>query len=99
MVRSCVGLTGEKFSVDRHAPQRYTGRGVNCISERRNRGGRARLADAAGRFAALDEMHVDGRYLVDAQNPVVVEVGLLHAPVLQCDLAVERGSEAEDEAA
>ena len=59
----------------------------------------AGLADAAGRLAALDEMDLDRRRLVDAQHAIVVEVALLDAAVLERDLALQRGGEAEDDAA
>ena len=59
----------------------------------------AGLADAAGRLAALDDVNVDLRRLIDAQHAVVVEVGLLDAPLVDGDLAVERGGQAEDQPA
>lgn len=39
----------------------------------------------------VDDVHLDGGHFVDAQDPVGVEIGLLDAPVLQRDFAVECG--------
>ena len=78
---------------------RHAGRGVDRIAQRRRASGPAGLADAAGLLAALDDVHVDRRHLVDAQHAVVVEIGLLHAAVFDGDLAVQRRSEPEDQPA
>src|SRR5215831_11893270 len=47
----------------------------------------------------LHDVDVDGRRLVHAQDLVRVEVGLLDTPVLERDLAVERGRDAKDDPA
>jgi len=47
----------------------------------------------------VNDVHLDGGNLVDAQDPVGVEIGLLDAPVLERDLAIECGADAEDHAA
>jgi hypothetical protein len=39
---------------------------------------------------------LDGRRLIDAQDLVRVEIGLLDTAVLDCDLAIERRRDAED---
>jgi hypothetical protein len=39
---------------------------------------------------------LDGWRPVHAQDLVSVEIGLLDAAVFECDLAIERGSDAED---
>src|SRR6516164_11037356 len=59
----------------------------------------AGLAHPARRLGALDDVDVDGRRLVHAQDLVRVEVGLLDTPVLERDLAIERGRDAEDDPA
>jgi hypothetical protein len=64
------------------------GRPRDCVS----------LADAAGRFAPLDDMHLDLRGLVDAQHPVVIEVRLLHPALGDGHLAIERRGKAEKSA-
>ena len=47
----------------------------------------AGLADAARSFGVLYQIHLDVRRFVNAQEPVVVEVMLLDAAVLERDLA------------
>ncbi len=86
-------------AIDRQPAQRDAGRGIDRVAQRRRPRRRAGLADAAGRLAALDDMNLDLRRLVDAQHAVVVEVGLLHAPLVDGDLAIERGGQAEDQPA
>src|SRR5262245_39007499 len=44
-------------------------------------------------------MHLDWRYLIDAQDPIVMEVRLLDAAILDRDLAIECTGETEDDAA
>src|SRR5262245_12890039 len=69
------------------------------IGQRGHHARRPWLADPAWRFQTLHEYDVDSRHLVDAQHPVVAEVGLLDAAVLDGDLAVKGGRQAEDDAA
>src|SRR5277367_1038698 len=64
--------------------------GIDRVSQRRGPGRHSGFADAAWRFTALDHMHIDGGRLIDAQHAIVVEVGLLHAAILDGDLAVQR---------
>ncbi len=44
-------------------------------------------------------MNLDLRRLVDAQHAVVVEIGLLHAALVDGDLAIERRRQAENQSA
>src|SRR6266436_9184628 len=69
------------------------------IGERRHHARGARFADATGRFQVLHQVHADPRRLVNAQHTVIAEVGLLDATVLDRDLAMERGRQAENDAA
>ena len=86
-------------AVDRQPPQGDAGRGIDRVAQRGRPAVHAGLADAAGRLAALDDMNLDLRRLVDAQHAVVMEVGLLDASLVDGDLAVERGGQAEDQPA
>ena len=52
-----------------------------------------------GGSARRHDMHLDRRHLVDAQRRVVVEVRLLDDAVLERDRAVQRGGQAEADAA
>ena len=62
-----------------------------AIGHCRNDGRSAALAHPARRLEILHNMNVDGRRLVHAKDLVRVEVGLFDTPVLERDLAVERG--------
>ena len=86
-------------TVDRQPPQGDAGRGIDRVAQRRRPRRHAGLADAAGRLAALDDVNLDLRRLIDAQHAVVVEIGLLDPPLVDGDLAIERRGEAEDQAA
>src|SRR6267143_880792 len=55
---------------------------------------RARFADSTGGFLARHDVHLDLRHFAHSQHPVVVEVRLLDAAVLERDLAVEGRGEA-----
>src|SRR2546422_59400 len=58
---------------------------------------RAWFADPTGGFLARHDVHLDLRHFAHAQHPVVVEVRLLDAAVLERDLAVEgRGKAVHD---
>src|SRR3989442_45550 len=52
---------------------------------------RARLADAALGIARRHDVHLDLGHLGHPEHPVVVEVALLHAALVDRDLAPQRG--------
>src|SRR5215510_7496988 len=54
----------------------------DCVRNRRSRHRRSRLADPARRLEIAHQVHFDLRRLVDAQGPIVVEVGLPHPALL-----------------
>src|SRR5262245_61247154 len=92
-------LSWPRLAADGQLADAPAGRGEDRVGQRRHdRGGRG-LADAAGRRAAVDDVHLDLRHLVEAQHAIVAEVGLLDASVLQGDLAEERRRQAIDDAA
>lgn len=62
------------------------------------------MAEAAGspsarRPGTLDDGDFDGRRLIDAQDLVSIEIGLLDTSFLEGDLAIERRGDAEDDRA
>ncbi len=59
---------------DRKFPQPQSGRGKYRIAERGCNQRHGGLADAAGRFVALHEMHVELRHFVAAQQPVMLKL-------------------------
>jgi len=61
--------------------------------------GQAWLAHAGRVLLAVHDVDLDLRHLAHAQHRVAVEVALLDLPVLERDLAVERGGEAVDDRA
>src|SRR6516162_5929707 len=65
--------------------QAFAGCGKDCVDERRRYRGDSRLADPAHLVTALDNRDLDHRHLADLQHRVVVEVGLLHAALLERD--------------
>src|SRR5262249_16666706 len=89
----------QRGGVDGHLTQTLAGRSKDCIGHCRNDGGRTALAHPGRRFEILYNMDLDGRRLVHAKDLVRVEVGLFDTPVLERDLAVERGRDAEHDPA
>ena len=85
--------------LDRQLAQPHARRRIDSVEHGGRQRRRAGLADAAGLLAALDDLDLDRRSLVDAQHAVVVEVRLLDAAVLERDLAPQRRGDAEDDAA
>ncbi len=63
---------------DGQAADALAGSRKYCIADRRGHQGNGRLPDAAGRFAAFHEMHLDLGHLIAAQQPVIIEIGLLN---------------------
>ena len=75
-------FASQQLAVNRHAPRRDSGGGVDRIPQSGESGGRASLADAPWRRIASDHMDVERWDLVDPQHPVVVEIRLLNATFL-----------------
>ena len=70
----------EQIAVYRQGADPHAGGGGDGIDQRRRSRGAARFADAAGRLAALDDVHIDHGRLVDPHHAIVVEIGLLTRP-------------------
>src|SRR5262245_47013772 len=64
-------------------PDSPAGRGEDRVGQRGRRDRGPGFADPARRFQVADQMHFDGRGLVDPHHANVVEVGLLDAAVLE----------------
>src|SRR5882672_4664730 len=78
---------------DRQLPNAFARERENGVADRRPDRWRARFADAARRVAARHDVHLDDGHLVHAQHLVIVEVALLHAALVDRDLALERGGQ------
>src|SRR5689334_10201417 len=87
LIKSCLPFTRQQGAVDGQPPERHAGRGIDGVADGGGRGGHPGLADAAGRLAAGDQMHVDFRRLVDPEHAIVMEIGLAHPSLGQRDLA------------
>src|SRR3984893_19003219 len=85
--------------VDGQLSQALSGCSKDCVGHGGNDGRSPALAHPARRLRALYDMDFDGRRLIDAQNLVGIEVGLLDTAILERDLAVERCRDAEDDRA
>src|SRR5712675_3225051 len=66
-----------------------------CRSDGRSPG----LTHSARRLGVLDDVDFDRRRLIDAQDLVGIEVGLLDTAILETDLAIERRREPEHDRA
>src|SRR6516225_4667783 len=86
-------------ALDRQAAQGHAGCRVDRVAQGGRTSGGACLADSARMLTALDHVDVDRRRLVDAQRPVIVEVRLLYAALLDRNLAPKRRGQAEDQPA
>jgi len=78
--------------------QPLAGQREDGVGHRRRDGRRAGFAGAAASLAAADDVHVDARHLVEAQDPVVVKIALDDAAFLHRQLGVEGRAETEGEA-
>src|SRR5215470_9205520 len=92
-------LRGPRLLADRQLANPLARGREDRIGQRRHHTRGTRLAHSTRRLQVLHQVDFDPRRLVDAQHPVVAEVGLLNPAVLECDLAVERARQAEDDAA
>src|SRR4029453_209796 len=93
-LRGLLQLTG-----DRQLANSFARRREDRIGQRRHHARGPRLADPAWRLQILQRRAVVLGDFFETQHPVVTEVRLLDAAVLDCDLAVKGGGEAEDDAA
>src|SRR5580704_2905452 len=89
----------ELFRVDWQFAEALAGSRKYCVDHGGHDGRSPRLAHPARRLGTLDNVNLDGRRLVHAQDLVAIEVGLLDTAVLQRDLAIERCRDAEDDRA
>src|SRR5690606_9212215 len=93
-VTRTLDLSSKSHSHRERPRARATERSDRVRDGRRDRR-HSELTDAARRRLARHDLHHDLGHLVDAQDRMVVEVALYHAAVLELDLAVQRGAEAE----
>src|SRR5215469_4234473 len=74
----------------RHSPETLSRGGKDRVADGRRNRGHAGFTDPSRRGMARYEMDFDHRHFVDAQDIVLVEVGLLHAAAVDRDLAFQR---------
>src|SRR5271166_5859379 len=86
-----VSGSGDQAARQRQHAHAFARRSKYRIRNRREGGGGSSLTKAARLFGAVDDMHLDRRRLVHAQDAIGVEICLLHPPVMERDLAVQRG--------
>src|SRR6266550_3730324 len=95
----CVPLRRTQLVLHGELPDPPARRRKDGVRHRGHDRRRAGLADAARRLGALDQMNFDRGRLAQAQHPIVVEVVLLDATVLDRDLAPQDARDPEDDAA
>src|SRR5690348_13490295 len=79
--------------------QAFACRREDGIADRRCDRRYAGLTDTTRWGVAWDDVDVELGRFIQAQDPVVVEVALLHASVAELDVAPKRGRQAIDDAA
>src|ERR1700704_1861810 len=79
----------QRGDVDRQLSQALAGCRKDRVGHCGNDGRSPGLAHSARRLEAPDDVDLDGRSLIHAQDLVRVEIGLLDASLLQRDLAME----------
>ncbi len=84
---------------ERQRSQPLTGRRKDCIAHRGRDRWHAGLPDATRRGVARHDVDVDLRRLMQTQHTVLVEIPLLRAPILERDVAPQRGRQAKNDAA
>src|SRR5579862_4357253 len=81
----------------RQTPEPFPARCEHRVGDRWEGGRRSGLADAARLLITLYEVNFNRRRLVHAQHAIGIEIRLLHAALVESDLAVERRRHAENE--
>src|SRR5580704_17916540 len=75
-------LLTQIFRTNRQLPDALPGRGENRVSDSRNNLRRTGLSDPTRRVLARNDVHFHHWHLVDSQDVVFVEIGLLHASAI-----------------
>src|SRR3984893_10299169 len=86
--RSSTGF--ELRDVDCQFAEAFAGSRKYCVDHCGHDGRSPGLTHSARRLEILDDVDLDGRRLVHAQDLVGIEVGLLDTAVFEGDLAIER---------
>src|SRR5450755_1814072 len=86
----------QRCGIDGHLPQPLASGRKNCIGYCRNDGRSPALAHSTRWLGSLNNMNLDRGRLVHAKHLVAVEVGLLDTAVLERDLTMKCGRDAED---
>src|SRR2546427_2810235 len=89
----------QRCAVERQVANPDAGRCKNGIAKRGRCHGRSDFAEPAWGVGALDDIHLDRRRFVEAQCAVVVEVRLFDSAILEGNAVMQRGTQAEDQAA
>src|SRR5258708_2983430 len=97
---SAAGKSGllQLLRTDRQCAQALTRRGKYRIAEGGGNQWHRGFADAAGRLVAVHEMHVEFGQFVVAQQPIIIEVGLLHSAAYDSHVAPQGGGETDNPA-
>src|ERR1700680_2493986 len=97
---ACPGFRGAGARATRYRSRRaapdgaLAGCGEDGVGDGRADGSDPRLANAGGRFARRNDMDLDPRHVVDAQDLVAVEIGLVDLAFLQRDRTRQRRTQA-----
>src|SRR6266567_9615201 len=89
----------QRSGVDRQLSQALAGCGKDRVGHGGTDGRSPGLAHSARRLEILDDVDLEGRRLIHAQDLVSIEIGLLDTAVFQRDLAMECRRDAEDDRA
>src|SRR5262245_3799146 len=85
--------------IDGKLPQALACCGKDRVGHCRGNSRSPGFADSARWVLTLDNVNLDGRRLIDAQDFVSIEIGLLHTSVFEGDLAIERRRKTEHDPA
>src|SRR5712691_6248613 len=100
MVAGAGWLAGSKLSsIDRQLSQTLAGCRKDRVGHCGNDGRGPGLSHPARWLETLDDVDLDRRRLIHAQDLVGIEVGLLDTAVFESDLAIERRRDAEHDCA
>jgi hypothetical protein len=88
-----------ELRLERQLPDPLPGGRENRVGQGRRGDRSTRLTQAARRLEVSHQVYLDRGRFVHPQDPVIVEVGLLDPAIFERDLAPQRGTDAEIDAA